>query len=225
MIFEQSILWETILISWYQSNNRLSSNPRWRLPYCRLISLPWSFSFSSSILLPLSIIMSTSILSDKPSSKINIMHALPLVLDLDQLKYDIWRELFEIHCINLKGYVKGYRKEQWDIWKRWYIIQHFDHHLHPPPQNITEQVDKEKDKATVKSAATKFTWTRTDSIFRSWMHGTFSNSLLRMIYKRQVGAYKVWESLEFFFHDNKSWKIIQLDSELCNITIGSSVVT
>ena len=42
---------------------------------------------------------STPIISDKPSSTINIKHVVPLVLDLDRMNYDIWRELFELHCI------------------------------------------------------------------------------------------------------------------------------
>ncbi|KAL8209347.1 hypothetical protein R6Q57_006079 [Mikania cordata] len=37
--------------------------------------------------------------SDKPSSTINIKNALPLVPSLDRMNYDIWRELFETHCL------------------------------------------------------------------------------------------------------------------------------
>lgn len=44
---------------------------------------------------------SSASLLDKPSSSINIKHAVPLVLDLERMNYDIWRELFETHC---KGY-------------------------------------------------------------------------------------------------------------------------
>lgn len=42
---------------------------------------------------------SSSSSSDKPSSTINIKHVVPLVLDLDRMNYDIWRELFETHCL------------------------------------------------------------------------------------------------------------------------------
>lgn len=42
---------------------------------------------------------SSSIIFDKPSSTINIKHAIPLVLDLDKMNYGVWRELFELHCI------------------------------------------------------------------------------------------------------------------------------
>lgn len=113
--------------------------------------------------------MSTPTLSDKPSSTINIKHDVPLVLDLDQMNYDIWRELFEIHCIN-------------------YGV---DHHLQPPRQNTVEQSDKEKDKSTADSVAAKIAWTHTDSIVRSWMYGTLSILLLHMIFKKQAAAYDV----------------------------------
>ncbi|KAL4559577.1 hypothetical protein LXL04_031720 [Taraxacum kok-saghyz] len=125
-------------------------------------------------------------MSDKPSSTINIKNAVPFVLDLDQMNYDIWRKLFEIHCI-------GYG---------------VDHHLQPPPSVIAEQPDKDKDKATAESAATKATWIRTDSIVKSWMYGTLSTTLLHMIFKKQASAYEIWERLERVFRDNKASKII-----------------
>ena len=90
--------------------------------------------------------MSGTIFNDKPSSTINIKHAVPFVLDLDQMNYDVWRQLFELHCI-------GYG---------------VDHHLQPPTQPQTE---KEKEKTTAKSVAVKVNWTRMDSIVQSWIYG------------------------------------------------------
>ncbi|KAL7582588.1 uncharacterized protein LOC111901645 [Lactuca sativa] len=143
--------------------------------------------------------MSTNI-SDKPSSTINIKHAVPFVLDLDQMNYDIWRELFEIHCI-------GYG---------------VDDHLKPPAQPSSQTSDKDKEKESVTA---KDTWLRMDSIVKSWLYETISISLLNMIFKRQETAFEVWESLEKVFRDNKASKVIQLDRELRNISIGTSSVT
>lgn len=136
-------------------------------------------------------------ISDKPSSTINIKHVVPLVLDLDQMNYDSWRELFEIHCI-------GYG---------------VDDHLRPPPAPSTEPADKEK------SESAKITWTRMDSIVKSWLYGTLSTSLLHMIFQKSASAFDIWNNLEKVFRDNKRSKIIQLDRELRNITLGTSSIT
>lgn len=45
---------------------------------------------------------SSPFVSNKPSSTINITHVVPLVLDLDRMNYDIWWELFEMHCIGYR---------------------------------------------------------------------------------------------------------------------------
>lgn len=78
---------------------------------------------------------------DKPSSRINIKHAVPFVLDLDQINYDIWRELFEIHCIGYGVY----------------------DHLKPPEQ-ITIDKEKENDKGTEESSNAKESWVHKNSI-------------------------------------------------------------
>lgn len=70
----------------------------------------------------------------------------------------------------------------------------------------------------------KIAWTRTDSILRSWMYGTLSTPLLHMIFKKPTIAYDVWISLEKVFRDNKASKIIQLDRELRNISIGNFTI-
>ncbi|KAL7601468.1 hypothetical protein Lser_V15G25908 [Lactuca serriola] len=132
---------------------------------------------------------SSSTLSDKPSSTINIKHVVPLILDLDRMNYDIWRELFEIHCI-------GYGVKD---------------HLEPPKEKIYAENNDE--------------WTRLDAIVKSWMYGTLEISLLHLIFEKQTTAYDVWLKLEKKFRTNKANKVIQLDNELRNITIGTSSVT
>lgn len=62
-------------------------------------------------------------MNDKPSSTINIKHAVPCVMDLDQMNYDFWREVFEIHYIG-------------------YLV---DDHLKPL---VTTTSDKDKEKPT-----------------------------------------------------------------------------
>ncbi|XP_052627837.1 uncharacterized protein LOC128134298 [Lactuca sativa] len=140
-------------------------------------------------------------ITDKPSSTINIKHAVPFFLDLDQMNYDIWRELFEIHCI-------GYG---------------VDDHLKSSAQ-ITTEKEKEKDKATEESMSAKDAWVRKDSIVKSWLYATLSIPPLNMIFKKQTTAFEIWENLEKVFRDNKASKIIQLDRELKNISLGNSSI-
>ncbi|XP_023762590.1 uncharacterized protein LOC111911040 [Lactuca sativa] len=137
--------------------------------------------------------------SNKHTSTINIKHVVPLVLYLEQMNYDIWRELFEIHCI-------GYG---------------VDDHLRPPVEPIKASSEKE----TLESTSAKDAWLQMDSIIKSWLYGTLSISLLNMIFKKQATALEIWESLEKVFHDNKTSKIIQIDRELRNISIRNSTIT
>lgn len=68
-------------------------------------------------------------------------------------------------------------------------------------------------------------WLRTYSIVKSWLYGTLSIPLLNMIFKKQATAFEVWENLEKVFRDNKASKIIQLDRDLQNISLGNSSIT
>lgn len=104
-------------------------NPNWLLPSHHSFPLfyVW-FVFSIGLhtqYVFLTLIMSW-VLTDKPSSTINIKHAVMFVLDL-WTTVDMWRELFEIH----------------------YIGYGVNHHLNPPIK--APWLDKEKDKGTAKS--------------------------------------------------------------------------
>ncbi|KAL4580699.1 hypothetical protein LXL04_016900 [Taraxacum kok-saghyz] len=68
-------------------------------------------------------------------------------------------------------------------------------------------------------------WKRTDSIVKSWLYGTLSSSLLHLIFKKQDPAHEVWHNIEKVFRDNKANKVIQIDNELRNITMGDSSIT
>ncbi|XP_023739033.1 uncharacterized protein LOC111887043 [Lactuca sativa] len=68
-------------------------------------------------------------------------------------------------------------------------------------------------------------WDRLDSIVKPWLHSTLSTSLLQMIFKKKVITYEVWRNIEKVFQDNKVNKIIQIDNELRNITMGNFTIT
>ncbi|CAI9296510.1 unnamed protein product [Lactuca saligna] len=110
------------------------------------------------------------------------------------------RELFEICCI-------GYN---------------VDDHLKPPAESSSQTSYKDKE---AESAVVKDTWLCMDSIVKSWLYDTLSVPLINMIFKRHATTFKVWESLAEVFRDNKASKVIQLDRELRNISIGTSSTT
>nr|KAJ0210290.1 hypothetical protein LSAT_V11C400200700 [Lactuca sativa] len=72
--------------------------------------------------------------------------------------------------------------------------------------------------------STKDAWVRKDSIVKSWLYATLSIPLLNMIFKKQATTFEIWENLEKVFRDNKASKIIQLDRELRNISLGNSSI-
>ncbi|XP_023756044.1 uncharacterized protein LOC111904528 [Lactuca sativa] len=118
------------------------------------------------------------------------------------MNYDIWRELFEIY----------------------YIGYGVDDHVKPPTQVMIDK-EKEKDKGKEESTNAKDPWVRKDSIVKSWLYATLSIPLLNMIFKKQAIAFEIWENLEKVFHDNKASKIIQVDQELRNISLGNASIT
>lgn len=66
------------------------------------------------------------------------------------------------------------------------------------------------------------TWKHNDSIVKSWLYDTLSLPLLHLIFKKQTLTDEVWETIVKVFRDNKNNKVIQVDNELQNITIGDS---
>ncbi|KAL4592833.1 hypothetical protein LXL04_005839 [Taraxacum kok-saghyz] len=63
-------------------------------------------------------------------------------------------------------------------------------------------------------------WTRRDAIVNSWVYNTLSWSLLHMVFEKKASTYTIWSTIEKVFRDNKAQRIIQIDNELRNITIG-----
>nr|KAJ0197156.1 hypothetical protein LSAT_V11C700354450 [Lactuca sativa] len=128
-----------------------------------------------------------------PSSTINIKKAVPLVLDLDRMNYDLWCEVFETHCIGFG----------------------VDDHLQPPVQKPSTSEPKDKDLPVDQKE-----WNKIDSIVKSWIYSTVSHSLLQMILKRKATAHGLWVALEDLFRTNKDQKAMQLEDQLRNITMG-----
>ena len=85
------------------------------------------------------------------------------------MNYDIWRELFEIHCV-------GYG-----------VADHFE-----PPVDAPSPPIAFDGKSTAKTAI----WKPNDSVFKSWLYGILSPFLHHLIFKKQIHTYKIWETIE-----------------------------
>lgn len=142
--------------------------------------------------------MSTPNLTEKLSFTINIKHVFPIVLKLGQMNYAIWRLLFEIHCI-------GYGVAD---------------HLTPPVLPSSSFAEKPTENAIPITKTP--TWQRNDSIVKSLIYATLSLPLLHLIFKKKTPACEVWVTIENALRDNKNNKVMQLDNELRNISVGDS---
>ncbi|KAL7594259.1 hypothetical protein Lser_V15G30937 [Lactuca serriola] len=56
------------------------------------------------------------------------------------------------------------------------------------------------------------------------MYDTLTQPLLQTIIKADATAAEVWKSIEALFLENKESKAVELDDELCSITIGDSMI-
>ncbi|XP_023737572.1 uncharacterized protein LOC111885556 [Lactuca sativa] len=63
-------------------------------------------------------------------------------------------------------------------------------------------------------------WFTLDSVVKTWLYGTLTQSLLNMILTKNSTSHTVWLSLENLFRDNKDARAIELDSELRSMTLG-----
>nr|GFB83946.1 hybrid signal transduction histidine kinase M [Tanacetum cinerariifolium] len=68
-------------------------------------------------------------------------------------------------------------------------------------------------------------WGKLDSLVKLWIFGTISKPLLQRVLKKNVSPHDVWKSLKAVFHDNKTARAMQLDTELRTIKLGSLSIT
>nr|GEW24523.1 hypothetical protein [Tanacetum cinerariifolium] len=68
-------------------------------------------------------------------------------------------------------------------------------------------------------------WGKLDSLFKLWIFGTISKSLLQRVLKKNTMSHDVWKQLKDVFHDNKSARAMQLDNDLWNVELGNLLIT
>lgn len=109
-------------LSWYQQPLKSPDNFPSLLSFSSLFSLlppyllsPLLLSFFTMAANP------TLISSDKPFGISQIRAYIPIVLDLDKMNYDVWREMFETHCLmfGVLGHLDGTSVATPDTAKSW----------------------------------------------------------------------------------------------------------
>lgn len=138
--------------------------------------------------------------SEKPYGITNIKTHVPLILDQEHQNYDSWRELFKNHCKGFGVY----------------------HHLLPKPttESTSTLADQPKDKAV--AIDPQADWEEIDAIVKAWIYDTLAQPLLNSIIKKNTTAYDVWITLENLFYDNKDHRLMELDTEIRNLSMGDS---
>lgn len=131
----------------------------------------------------------------KAYSVTNIKAHVPLQLNLDQLNYEIWSEIFSNHCTGFD------------------VADHIDDSYEPTEANPNN------------APPTDTEWRKLDSIVKSWLYGTITPSLLQNIFQKNLTARQAWRNLHTLFRVNKTAKAIQLDNELRTISLGNMSIT
>ncbi|XP_010495553.1 PREDICTED: uncharacterized protein LOC104772662 [Camelina sativa] len=67
-------------------------------------------------------------------------------------------------------------------------------------------------------------WKERDGLVKMWIYGTISSSLLDTVLKTRCSARELWLIIKNLFRDNKEARAIQLDNDLCTLTIGDLTV-
>ncbi|CAH9141632.1 unnamed protein product [Cuscuta epithymum] len=132
----------------------------------------------------------------------NIKNFIPLALDMENVQYSSWSELFKITA-------------------RAYEV--LDHILPSPadeasssatpPAAATISQRLEQDAAHAEALAL---WTRLDSIVLQWIYGTISMDLLHTILVPDSTAQRAWERLADIFQDNKNSRAVHLETQFSN---------
>ncbi|KAL2903149.1 Capsule biosynthesis protein CapD proenzyme [Bienertia sinuspersici] len=89
--------------------------------------------------------------------------------------------------------------------------------LHCRAYMVTDHITLVDDKNPILNPSDKALWQRLDDIIHQWIYGTIYNDLLNFILDADDKAIDTWNHFENFFHNNKSARALNLDSQFTNI--------
>ncbi|XP_021717829.1 uncharacterized protein LOC110685582 [Chenopodium quinoa] len=142
-------------------------------------------------------------MSDKASSSSfhpaftisNIKSSIPIVLEMENVQYSTWVELFKVHARSHKV---------------------LDHIITPPKGVGTTTVrfiTKGKEKPPPATYEEKELWSTLDATVISWIYSTISRDLLNTSIEPDSTAMDTWNRLRDIFQDNKHSRAVALEQE------------
>jgi len=111
----------------------------------------------------------------------NIKNHIPIVLEMENVQFSTWVELFKIHARSHK------------------VIHHIIP-LEPGKEKKTHETDDEKE-----------LWATLDATVLQWIYSTISSDLLAIIIEPDSTAMEAWNLLTNIFQDNQNSRAITLE--------------
>ncbi|XP_048497635.1 uncharacterized protein LOC125496256 [Beta vulgaris subsp. vulgaris] len=113
----------------------------------------------------------------------NIKNSIPITLEMENVQYSTWAELFKVHARSNK------------------VL----HHIMPPA--------KGKEQPPPSTDAEKEMWATLDATVLSWIYSTISRDLLNTIIEPDSTAMEAWDRLRDIFQDNEHSRAVALEQE------------
>ncbi|CAH9077174.1 unnamed protein product, partial [Cuscuta epithymum] len=139
----------------------------------------------------------------------NIKSFIPITLDLENVEYSSWTELFKITT-------RAYQVED-HIFPVETTTSAASTSTTPPPELTPEQVLA----AAAAKAESDALWKRLDAMVLQWIYGTISHDLLHTILEPDSTAKAAWDRLADLFLDNKNSRALHLETEFSNTRLES----
>ncbi|KAE8713005.1 flocculation protein FLO11-like [Hibiscus syriacus] len=119
----------------------------------------------------------------------NIKTHVPIALEMENVQYTNWAELFKVHCRSHK------------------VL----HHIIPPKSK-----DGEATEPTIFSQEEQELWDTLDATVVQWIYSTISTDLLNTVIEADVSAMTLWNRLRDLFQDNENSRAVSLEHEFNN---------
>ncbi|XP_073223430.1 uncharacterized protein [Cicer arietinum] len=117
----------------------------------------------------------------------NIKNHIPIVLELENIQFGTWVELFKIHARSHK------------------VL----HHIIPPAPRMETTAPATDDE--------KELWTTLDATILQWIYSTISSDLLATIIEPDSTAMEAWNRLTNIFQNNQNARAVTLEQEFSSI--------
>ncbi|KAE8705655.1 putative aspartic protease [Hibiscus syriacus] len=119
----------------------------------------------------------------------NIKTHVPIILEMENVQYTNWAELFKVH----------YRSHK--------VL----YNIIPPKSK-----DGKATESTTLSQEEQELWDTLDAVVVQWIYSTISTDLLNTVIEADVSAMSLWNRLRDLFQDNENSRVVSLEHEFNN---------